>query len=40
MFSQDGQKVIGFVIFIALDFILVHKNVEKELGQYLSILTL
>ena len=39
--SQDGWILaeFSFYVFMDLDFILVHKNAKRELGQYLAILT-
>ena len=38
--GQDGAGKFSFYIFMDLDFVSVHKNAKRELGQYPVILTL
>ena len=35
----DIGQVLFFCVFMNLDFVSVHKNAKKELGQYPAILT-
>ena len=41
MFSQDGWILasFSFCVFMGVEFVSVHNNAEKELGQYGAILT-